>query len=211
MATTTPNYGWDVPTSTDYVKDGATAIETLGDDIDASMFAALGGNPAMGVLLNTTTFTSAASVNVNSVFSANYDNYRIQIDYTIAASSGTALNLRFRNAGVDNSTNSHSYALMRLGFNGTTYNAQNTATSAVVLNNSYTVTNFVAADISNPFKTRQKAIVGNVYGVDAASASQVGGSLTGYATLTTAFDGFTLFVTASSITGTLRVYGYRNS
>jgi hypothetical protein len=35
MATTTPNFGWDVPTSTDYVKDGATAIETLGDDIDA--------------------------------------------------------------------------------------------------------------------------------------------------------------------------------
>jgi hypothetical protein len=35
MATTTPNFGWSVPTSTDYVKDGATAIETLGDAIDA--------------------------------------------------------------------------------------------------------------------------------------------------------------------------------
>ncbi len=34
MATTTPNFGWSVPTSTDYVKDGATAIETLGDAID---------------------------------------------------------------------------------------------------------------------------------------------------------------------------------
>ena len=31
MATTTPNYGWPVPTSTDLVKDGATAIESLGD------------------------------------------------------------------------------------------------------------------------------------------------------------------------------------
>ena len=36
MATTTPNNGWAVPTSTDYVKDGATAIETLGDAIDTS-------------------------------------------------------------------------------------------------------------------------------------------------------------------------------
>jgi hypothetical protein len=27
MATTTPNYGWPVPTDTDYVKDGAAAIE----------------------------------------------------------------------------------------------------------------------------------------------------------------------------------------
>ena len=37
MATTTPNNGWTVPTSTDYVKDGATAIETLGDAIDTSV------------------------------------------------------------------------------------------------------------------------------------------------------------------------------
>ena len=39
MATTTPNYGWSVPTSTDLVKDGATAIETLGDAVDATVFA----------------------------------------------------------------------------------------------------------------------------------------------------------------------------
>lgn len=39
MATTTPNYGWTVPTSTDLVKDGATAIETLGDAVDATVFA----------------------------------------------------------------------------------------------------------------------------------------------------------------------------
>lgn len=37
MATTTPNYGWPVPTSTDLVKDGATAIEALGDAADATM------------------------------------------------------------------------------------------------------------------------------------------------------------------------------
>jgi len=39
MATTTPNYGWSVPTSTDLVKDGATAIETLGDSADATVKA----------------------------------------------------------------------------------------------------------------------------------------------------------------------------
>jgi len=35
MPTTTPNFGWSVPVSTDLVKDGAVAIETLGDAIDA--------------------------------------------------------------------------------------------------------------------------------------------------------------------------------
>jgi hypothetical protein len=43
MATTTPNFGWAVPTSTDLVKDGAVAIETLGDAIDASLVDLKGG------------------------------------------------------------------------------------------------------------------------------------------------------------------------
>jgi len=37
MAGTTTNNGWDYPTSTDYVKDGATAIQTLATDIDTSV------------------------------------------------------------------------------------------------------------------------------------------------------------------------------
>jgi hypothetical protein len=36
MAGTTTNNGWDYPTSTDYVKDGALAIQTLATDIDTS-------------------------------------------------------------------------------------------------------------------------------------------------------------------------------
>lgn len=43
MATTTPNFGWPVPTSTDLVKDGATAMEALGDSIDASLVDLKGG------------------------------------------------------------------------------------------------------------------------------------------------------------------------
>lgn len=41
MATTTPNNGWPVPTSTDLVTNGATAIESLGDAIDADIAAGL--------------------------------------------------------------------------------------------------------------------------------------------------------------------------
>ena len=36
MATTT-NYGWDTPDDTDYVKDGASAIRTLGSAIDSTL------------------------------------------------------------------------------------------------------------------------------------------------------------------------------
>jgi hypothetical protein len=43
MATTTTNYGWDIPQSTDLVKDGATAIATLGQDIDTAFVDLKGG------------------------------------------------------------------------------------------------------------------------------------------------------------------------
>jgi hypothetical protein len=58
MATTTPNFGWTVPTSTDLVKDGATAIETLGDSIDASFVGLKGGTT--GQVLSKTSGTDLA-------------------------------------------------------------------------------------------------------------------------------------------------------
>jgi hypothetical protein len=58
MATTTPNFGWVVPTSTDLVKNGATAIETLGDSIDASFVGLKGGTT--GQVLSKTSGTDLA-------------------------------------------------------------------------------------------------------------------------------------------------------
>ena len=43
MATTTTNFGWDIPQSTDLVKDGATAIAALGQDIDTAFIDLKGG------------------------------------------------------------------------------------------------------------------------------------------------------------------------
>jgi hypothetical protein len=85
MATTTPNFGWSVPTSSDLVKNGAVAIETLGDSIDASMAELKGGTTGQ-VLSKTsntdmdftwTTASSAASVNLllNSNFAINQRSY----------------------------------------------------------------------------------------------------------------------------------------
>jgi hypothetical protein len=55
MATTTPNFGWPVPTSTDLVKDGATAIEALGDSIDASLLDLKGGTTGQYLAKNSGT------------------------------------------------------------------------------------------------------------------------------------------------------------
>jgi hypothetical protein len=82
MATTTPNFGWSVPTSSDLVKNGATAIETLGDSIDASLVDLKGGTTGQVLAKATDTdmdFTwttaSAGSSNVagkNAVLNSNF-------------------------------------------------------------------------------------------------------------------------------------------
>jgi hypothetical protein len=70
MATTTPNFSWPVPTSTDLVKDGATAIEALGDSIDASLVDLKGGTT--GQVLSKTSgtdmdFTWVTSDDANAI------------------------------------------------------------------------------------------------------------------------------------------------
>ena len=76
MATTTPNFGWPVPTSTDLVKDGAVAIEGLGDAIDASLLDLKGGTTGQVLAKATNTdmdFTWVAQDDSNAIQNAIVD------------------------------------------------------------------------------------------------------------------------------------------
>ena len=76
MATTTPNFGWPVPTSTDLVKDGATAIEALGDGIDASLVDLKGGLTGQVLAKTTNTdmdFTWVTTDDTNAIQNAIVD------------------------------------------------------------------------------------------------------------------------------------------
>jgi hypothetical protein len=76
MATTTPNFGWAVPTSSDLVKNGATAIETLGDSIDASLVDLKGGTTGQVLAKATSTdmdFTWVAQDDSNAIQNAIVD------------------------------------------------------------------------------------------------------------------------------------------
>lgn len=55
MATTTTNFGFDIPQSTDLVKDGATAIATLGQDIDTAFVDLKGGTSGQLLSKNSNT------------------------------------------------------------------------------------------------------------------------------------------------------------
>ncbi len=97
MATTTPNFGWTVPTSSDLVKNGATAIETLGDSVDASI-AGLTVNAQTG-----TTYTAVKADGLNAIVTM--DNalaniFSIPTDATYNFPIGTTLVVYQKGAGI---------------------------------------------------------------------------------------------------------------
>jgi hypothetical protein len=70
MATTTTNFGWDIPQSTDLVKDGATAIAALGQDIDTAFVDLKGGTSGQVLSKNSNTdldFTWVTSDDANAI------------------------------------------------------------------------------------------------------------------------------------------------
>lgn len=76
MATTTTNFGWDIPQSTDLVKDGATAIAALGQDIDTSLYELKGGTTGQVLSKTSNTdmdFTWVAQDDLNAIQNAIMD------------------------------------------------------------------------------------------------------------------------------------------
>ena len=204
MATTTPNYGWTVPTSTDLVKDGATAIETLGDAIDASMNTALGTKKAGMVLLNTTSFSAVSSQSISDVFSTTYTNYLIVSEIT--ADAFRTINLRWRVSGADDSNANYAYQNIS-GSAGTISGSRSTGGTNVLFG--YADSSGRAGythEIFNPFATQRTTFIGRSP-LFASTALENFSLVHAYAG-TTSFTGFSLIPTAGNITGTVSVYGY---
>jgi len=207
MATTTPNYGWTVPTSTDLVKDGATAIETLGDAIDASMNTALGTKKAGMVLLNTTSFSAVSSQSINDVFSTTYTNYRIV--FNLAFSATTYIGTRMRVSGTDNSSSQYLYASPQFTSGGTSENSfsNGLTTSFNEMARASVDTTGGVFDFQDPFETKNTLVTGlSMWN----RSSTLINSNTYFGALknSTSYTGFTFFPASGTITGSVSVYGY---
>jgi hypothetical protein len=210
MATTTPNYGWDVPTSTDYVKDGATAIETLGDDVDASMFAALNGKPARSVLLNTTTITNQSTVTVSNVFNSTYTNYQLVLSVTGAASTNQEVVVRMASGGTPVTTTTYAWAAGGADTAGNGSNTGSTTTPSIPLTFIGSPANnaFANFTIANPFLTVATSIQG-IWTYD-DGAFLIARTVSGKHRNATSYDGFSLLC-GMNFTGSVRIYGIKDS
>jgi hypothetical protein len=223
MATTTTNFGWDIPQSTDLVKDGATAIAALGQDIDTAFVDFKGGTTGQVLkktsgtdldvewgtassggltLINTTTFTGVSSQSFNDVFSATYDNYKIIMKTTHTLSA--KIEFRYRVGGVDASGNN--YVTQRSSEAGTsaTANSRNIGNNIHSLGTNTDTQHFNMIELQGPFLAASSGLF--YFETNGANIDTAGGEHN----LSTSYDGFTLFSSAGNMTGTLRLYGYSN-
>ena len=201
MATVTTNYGFDIPQSSDLVKDGATAIATLGQDIDTAMNTALGTKKAGMVLLNTTSFSGVSSQSVNDVFSATYENYKLVFNYL--GSVGTTARLKWRVGGADNSSNVYYSQGLLASVTSVTAAADGPVTTGHILGQHVTSRSMISTyEVGSPFSSLNTQFLGM-----RAKDGEMEIKLAAY-DAATSFTGFTIIPASGTITGSVSVYGY---
>jgi hypothetical protein len=218
MATTT-NYSWTTPDDTGLVKDGASAIRTLGSAVDTSMANLRGGTtgqilrktsatqmdfawsaaPAT-VLLNTTSFSAVSSQTINNVFSSTYDNYQIIVKGTDSGTAGVQFKL---SAGGSDVSTGYSRSQYGYTYAGAIENDSSASATYVAVGRANGATFSSNITVVSPFLSETTRIM------SVGQDSSRGATWWGFLNNTTSYTNFSL-IFATSATGTIRVYGYNN-
>ena len=162
-------------------------------------------------LVASNTFTNAASASINNCFTSAYDNYRVV--WSITGCSNTAnIFVRLRAGGVDASGNDYLYGGWDVNIAGGTG-----APATGGANHLFVIGMAVAGqerpkatmDIFNPAQTKQTVSLTSSFSFDGSSTFMR--LLNSVHSLANAYDGISIIAAAGTFTGTIRVYGYRNS
>lgn len=164
------------------------------------------------VLIAEQSFSGVSSVSVNNCFTETYDNYRLIIDHTNSDNADRIFGLRLRSSGSD-VTSGYGSAVRGwdLYTSSASFSDGYQASDRIHLGTvNVNIRGAVSIDVVAPRLPRWTAFEGFVRG-DVLGVRSYGGIVVGNLANTGAYDGLTLFPSAGTITGTLRIYGYRNS
>jgi len=164
----------------------------------------------------TVTFSNAATVSLNGCFSSSYQDYKIIVSGLTSAETAT-LGVRLRSAGSDESSGSNFYKNHVQGVyaTGTTFAyGSNGSTSwenvFYLLNTSDNGGGVAEFDLKNPFAsvTTSGFMRCYAYQADTTTRTLRNGGMSH--TAQSSYDGISLIPTTSNISGTIKVYGYRD-
>jgi hypothetical protein len=192
---TTTKMGIVYPSSTDLVKDGATAMGTISTTVDSKTGL---------VLLNTTTLTGSATSAAANTFSANFQNYKIVLNYVL--SGGSTMKLRLVAAGTPVSTTTYRrtgwyyFSTSASGY----FDASNSGTS---FNLADAATAFSSIDLFRPFEAATTGFIAQT--THDTGTNNIGLVLAGLNTNATSYDTIQLSPDSGTFSsGTMRIYGY---
>ena len=165
-------------------------------------------------LITTQTFSAAASQSVNTCFSSTYTNYKIIVTLT-TASADAMVSLNLRTGSTDtSSTQNYSYYSGWSTQPGSINNVANGGVTSLQLfqtDSGYTAPAYaMSMDMYNPNVSSNTTSTWNAQYAQSSNswlAAVVGGSFTN---TTDQFDGFTLKISAGTMSGKAWVYGYSN-
>jgi len=151
------------------------------------------------------TFTSASSVSLNSCFTSLYRNYIVIYDSSTGGSGSGNTYFRLRQAGSDDSASTYEYGVFSIySAPGSGVNQYSGNNNIAELNQTFGPTQINMYSPQLAINTRWHFNAAVNYSTGGAGA-QLGG---GYKKDTKQYDGFTLFNGATTMNGTMSVYGY---
>jgi hypothetical protein len=201
----TPNYSWPIPVATDYVKDGWDAIADLGNAIDTTVYG-LGSSGL--TLVGTASPSAASSVTISNCFTTTYDRYLI-LWSLITASGATAVNAQMTLSGTANTESLYFTGTNYITNSGGPTRTYTGSTTAMNFGNAADLSSSASITLNNP--ALAKPTNGNVsYTYWGSGANEIGQG--GFAhNKSVAYDGIKLTPASSTLTGEIRIYGYKNS
>ena len=163
------------------------------------------------VLVNSTTFSSTTAISLNNVFSSTYENYRIVLSST--STSGQAYFGYFRASGANKTSSLYNFASFYYN-QGPSSGNQGVGASLGYATMGITGGSASSSiEIYSPFVSSvpTQYYTNYRYSSTSTSAETTGGFFHGYYASSESHDGIYLYVTSGTWSGTIRVYGYRNS
>lgn len=163
-----------------------------------------------------TAFSAVSAVNVNNCFTSTYDNYQIMLTFT-AMSADLGVRMRLRVSGSDNTTSNYDSQYLywnsaSVFADANTGSAGNTQWALWSTTESDNPTGaFAVFDVLGPQLTAYTRLTGSNGILTATTNVNYPGINGNIFKATTSFDGFSLLTSTGTISGTVRVYGYRNS
>lgn len=206
---TTANYGWTTPDDTDLVKDGASAIRSLGTAIDTTVKSV---SDASGLVhIETINPSSASAISFsNGVLSATYDRYLIVGNFQQNTSTGD-FQMRGRTSGTSNSGANYVDQFLSAANTSITATRATGQTSWEVL--AAVPTGFAAIQMYLynffPNDTQKSFISKGIRATSSTSLTSIdyGGGWTGSAV---SFDSVEFLTGGGSITGQFSLYGFKD-